>query len=153
MIEAECLRLFRDLHSQDPLFRRLDRQAGSKLTIRRMFGGASSSSSAAFFFDGLGLGALETILFCFYGGLGGWIWWCAAAFCETGQCDRAAGARSPRTLGPRRGETNEIDDSEAEQVTLEEVLQTEVQNLAEEIAQAGRRGRGSGILRSPRNRD
>ena len=34
-IEAECLRLFRGLHTQDPLFRRADRASG-RLTIRRI---------------------------------------------------------------------------------------------------------------------
>lgn len=45
-IESEILRLFRDLHESDPLYRRLDKRP---LTIRRMFnkGPASSISSAA----------------------------------------------------------------------------------------------------------
>ena len=47
VIEAECLRLFRDLHSQDPLYRRAERQAGTKLTIRRMFGGSSASTGTS----------------------------------------------------------------------------------------------------------
>ena len=52
-IEQESLRLFRDLHQADPLFRRLgsDRMDNKpKLTIRRMFGSGatpSGSSSAA----------------------------------------------------------------------------------------------------------
>ena len=47
VIEAEILRLFRDLHLQDPLFRRLERANAPKLTIRRMFGPPTSSSTAS----------------------------------------------------------------------------------------------------------
>ena len=45
VIEAEILRLFRDLRLQDPLLRRLERANGPKLTIRRMFGPPASSST------------------------------------------------------------------------------------------------------------
>ena len=45
-IESESLRLFRDLHVQDPLFRKFDRGgASNKLTMRLLFCGAASSSS------------------------------------------------------------------------------------------------------------
>jgi hypothetical protein len=49
-IERESLRLFRDLHLSDPLFRRMgDRNDGNKpkLTIRRMFGQPSSAGSSS----------------------------------------------------------------------------------------------------------
>ena len=48
-IEKESLRLFRDLHLSDPLFRRFgDRNDNKpKLTIRRMFGPSSSSGSSS----------------------------------------------------------------------------------------------------------
>ena len=46
-IEAECLRLFRDLHTQDALYRRVDRASQGRLTIRRMFGPGSSTASTA----------------------------------------------------------------------------------------------------------
>ena len=45
VIEAESLRLFKDLHTADPLFRRLDRDK-PKMSIRRMFQGSSAPSSA-----------------------------------------------------------------------------------------------------------
>ena len=48
VIESECLRLFRDLHLQDPLFRRLDRAGGgAKMTIKKVFAAAPSSSAAS----------------------------------------------------------------------------------------------------------
>ena len=43
VIEAETLRLFKDLHVSDPMHRRFDRP---KLTVRRMFGGPSNASTA-----------------------------------------------------------------------------------------------------------
>ena len=49
-IERESLRLFRDLHLSDPLFRRMgDRNDGNrpKLIIRRMFGQPSSAGSSS----------------------------------------------------------------------------------------------------------
>ncbi|CAE7211399.1 ABCB25 [Symbiodinium natans] len=42
-IESECLRLFRDLHLQDPLYRKLEKGSG-KLSIRRMFASAPSAT-------------------------------------------------------------------------------------------------------------
>ena len=47
VIEAECLRLFRDLHVQDPLYRRQERAAGQKLTNRKLFAPSNSGSSTA----------------------------------------------------------------------------------------------------------
>ena len=41
VIEAEVMRLFKDLHAADPLYPKLDR---SKITIKRMFGNGGSSS-------------------------------------------------------------------------------------------------------------
>ena len=43
VIEAETLRLFKDLHVSDPMRRRFDRP---KLTVRRIFGGPSNASTA-----------------------------------------------------------------------------------------------------------
>ena len=45
VIEAEVLRLFRDLHDNDPLKRRFE--SNQKLTVRRMFGGRPGSSAAS----------------------------------------------------------------------------------------------------------
>ena len=55
VIEAESLRLFKDLQTADPLFRKLDRDK-PKLSIRRMFQGstAPSSSSSSSTFSGFG---------------------------------------------------------------------------------------------------
>ena len=44
-IEAEILRLFRDLHDNDPLYRRMENR--QPLTIRRMFGARSSPSTSS----------------------------------------------------------------------------------------------------------
>lgn len=50
-IETECLRLFKELHLQDPLYRqrfdRADRGDRPKLTVRRLFQHASSAPSSA----------------------------------------------------------------------------------------------------------
>ena len=53
VIEAESLRLFKDLHLADPLYKRLDRGDRHKLTIRKLFqsttpSSASSSTSSGF---------------------------------------------------------------------------------------------------------
>ena len=45
VIETEVLRLFRDLHDNDPLKRRFE--PSQKLTVRRMFGGRPGSSAAS----------------------------------------------------------------------------------------------------------
>ncbi len=45
IIETEVLRLFRDLHDNDPLRRRFE--PSQKLTVRRMFGGRPGSSAAS----------------------------------------------------------------------------------------------------------
>ena len=45
VIEAEILRLFRDLHDNDPLYRRPENRP--PLTIRRMFGGRSASATSS----------------------------------------------------------------------------------------------------------
>ena len=45
LIETEVLRLFRDLHDNDPLKRRFE--PSQKLTVRRMFGGRPGSSAAS----------------------------------------------------------------------------------------------------------
>ena len=45
VIETEVLRLFRDLHDNDPLRRRFE--PSQKLTVRRMFGGRPGSSAAS----------------------------------------------------------------------------------------------------------
>ena len=45
VIETEVLRLFRDLHDNDPMKRRFE--PSQKLTVRRMFGGRPASSAAS----------------------------------------------------------------------------------------------------------
>ena len=129
-IEAECLRFFRDLHAQDPLFRRLDRGASNRLTVRRIFGqpasGVASSSSSA------------------------------APSRRSSFASSAASAQSSVRKPPPRqaqvaeiepeAETEAIEDVEAEEhdgdepASLEEVLQAEVQCLADEIAEAEEEG-------------
>ena len=132
-IEGECLRLFRDLHLQDPLYRRLDKGSG-RMTIKRIFGGGppSGASSAPSSLPSRRPSTLTT-------------------------SSSTASSRKfvPRQVQAAEAEEQEameaalVDGDEAEQEpeetvgdnpSLEEVLQTEVQCLAEEIAQAEEEG-------------
>ena len=47
VIEAESLRLFKDLHLADPLYKRLDRGDRPKLTIPKLFQSTAPSSAAS----------------------------------------------------------------------------------------------------------
>ena len=130
VIEAECLRLFRDLHSQDPLFRKLDRSVGPKLTVRRMFGQSSAVSSAGSSFSR-----------------------------RTASTAPSSSASSVALPGPRRPPPRQVheteaaeeeanveaehpaeDEDEAPERGLEEVLQAEVEVLTDEIAAAEEEG-------------
>ena len=54
VIEAESLRLFKDLHLADPLYKRLDRGDRPKLTIRKLFQSTAPSSAASSASSGFG---------------------------------------------------------------------------------------------------
>ncbi|OLP82867.1 hypothetical protein AK812_SmicGene36445 [Symbiodinium microadriaticum] len=138
-IEAESLRLFRDLHAQDPLFRRLDRPS-NKLTIRRMFAAPPSSSSASPSLS-TSSGPSSTRRSSL-----------SSAPSSAGQLARRFTARQAHVSEavveeePEEAPELFVDESagdavdEAEGRTLEEVLQTEVEQLAEEIEQAEAEG-------------
>ena len=133
-IESESLRLFRDLHSQDPLFRKMDRGVSGKLTIRRMFAPSTASS-----------GATSTSM-------------SSSRRPSVSSSTTSSSAPGGRRFPPRHvhvaeaadedpgdpleesPEAAEPQDEATEDYTLEEVLQTEVENLAEEIAQAEQEG-------------
>ena len=129
VIESECLRLFRDLHLQDPLFRRLDRAGGgAKMTIRKVFAAAPPPSAAS-------TGSSSAT---------------AYRRPSTGSVSGSSMRSSFRNAPPRQAhvaetaedETVDENDDEAEatedaadgETTLEEVLQAEVEHLAGEIA-------------------
>ncbi|CAE7503333.1 RE2, partial [Symbiodinium sp. CCMP2456] len=126
-IEGECLRLFRDLHLQDPLFRRMEKGSG-RMTIKRIFGGTAPSSAAT--------SAPST-----------------ASSRRSSTMTSAGSAASSRRFAPRQvqaaeaesqealeGEEPELEEQAGDNPSLEEVLQTEVQCLADEIAQAEEEG-------------
>ncbi|CAE7273095.1 tenm3 [Symbiodinium sp. KB8] len=132
-VEAECLRLFRDLHTQDPLYRKMERGA-NRLTIKKMFAGTASAASSA---GGYPAGRRPP---------GG----------PSSSSAGSGGLPGPRRYPPRQAQVAEIepdefqDEGEAELVadpngeseerSLEEVLQAEVETLAEEIAAAEEEG-------------
>ncbi|CAE7234040.1 pol [Symbiodinium sp. CCMP2456] len=133
-IEGECLRLFRDLHLQDPLFRRMEKGSG-RMTIKRIFGGTAPSSAAT--------SAPST-----------------ASSRRSSTMISAGSAASSRRFAPRQvqaaeaesqetleavmdeagGDEPETEEQAGDSPSLEEVLQTEVQCLADEIAQAEEEG-------------
>ncbi|CAE7780296.1 tenm3, partial [Symbiodinium necroappetens] len=145
-IEAECLRLFRDLHTQDPLFRKADRAQG-RLTVRRMFGSAAGSSAAS--------SSTAPPASSSYGGASSRRSTLSSVPSSAGQLGRPRfpqrQVHATETAGDEGGLLEEEADFEGdgaldeptgehEERTLEEVLQTEVENLAEEIAQAEEEG-------------
>ena len=139
VIEAECLRLFRDLHSQDPLYRRAERQAGTKLTIRRMFGGSSASTGTSF--ASTAPSSAPSRRSSFTSAAGSVTGGARKPFLRQAHVTEQSEPEALETeTADHEGEDGEANEDGAEPVTLEEVLQTEVQNLAEEIAQAEEEG-------------
>ena len=134
-IEAECLRLFRDLHTQDPLFRKAGR-----LTVRRMFGSSAGSSAAS---SSTGPPASSS-----YGGASSRRSTLSSVPSSAGQLGRPRfpqrQVHATETAGDEggllEGEADFEGDGALDEPTGEreerEVLQTEVENLAEDIAQA-----------------
>ena len=145
-IEAECLRLFRDLHTQDPVYRRAER-AGGKLTVRRLFGGPplssapSSTAASSSSFGGSAASRRSS----------------TSSSVPSSAGRFASGRFAPRQVHAAEAAVEDGDgfdeEVEAEALavaeepaanpddrSLEEVLQTEVENLADEIAQAEEEG-------------
>ena len=128
-IESECLRLFRDLHLQDPLYHR---GPPGRLTVRRMFGvrfgvpASSASTSASSAAPSRRSSLLSSAPPSSYG---------AARRPPLRQAQVAEQVETEHAE-PEAADEPEID----EPAPLEEVLQTEVQNLAEEIAEAEEEG-------------
>ncbi|CAE7399786.1 Ank3 [Symbiodinium necroappetens] len=137
-IESECLRLFRDLHLQDPLYRKLDPGPPGRLTVRQMFGvpagtPSSSTSTAA---SSMAPSRRSSLL--------------SSAPSSSYNASRRPPLRQAQVTEQMdiEGETEAehvepeaVDNPEGDEpASLEEVLQTQVQNLAEEIAEAEEEG-------------
>ena len=137
-VESESLRLFRDLHLPDPLFKRLGSEAkgGGKLTVRRIFGVGRPPSSSATSTSGARTseGSRRS----------SWSSLPASSF------SRRTSVGSTRQV--QVAEADEAEDQETEheaetaaeepkgERSFEEVLQAEVEQLAEEIAEAEEAG-------------
>ncbi|CAK9020086.1 unnamed protein product [Durusdinium trenchii] len=129
VVEAECLRLFKDLHQNDPL-RRFDRGDRPKLTIRRLFqsqGSRGPSSSAS------------------------------TISRSPSMFSAATSARSSNSTSTRRAYVTEADDppdQQPEEVlettayegNLEEVIQSEAEVLATELQEAEEQGVDPALL-------
>ncbi|CAK9084147.1 unnamed protein product [Durusdinium trenchii] len=139
VVEAECLRLFKDLHHNDPL-RRFDRQGDRpKLTIRRLFQSQSQKGPSS---------SASTISR------------------SPSMFSAATSARSSNSTSTRRAYVTETDDGhdqsheevletvaeedhageQAADPTLEEVIQSEAECLATELQEAEEQGIDPGVL-------
>ena len=137
-VESESLRLFRDLHLQDPLFKRLGPEAkgGGKLTIRRMFGAGRPPSSSATSTSGARTseGSRRS----------SWSSVPASSFSRRTSVGSARQVQVAEADDAEDQETEHEAETAAEEPegerSFEEVLQAEVEQLAEEIAEAEEAG-------------
>ena len=135
-IEAECLRLFKDLHLQDPLYRRAERDgrppAGRPLTIRRMFASGASTSASS----GRSSGRSTAPSSASASSTPSFRRFAPRQAQVTEHFDEEDGGEDVEDDG-----THDVQEAAAEpDPTLEEVLQAEVENLADELAAAEEEG-------------
>ena len=111
-IESETLRLFKDLHISDPLYRKMD-GGRSKLTIRRLFQPGAPSTSASSTSSG---------------------------FSRSSTMSSASSFRRPSSVASGHSQTRKVlltEVPETEEDLTAETLQTEVADEAEPAANAG----------------
>ena len=135
-IEAEILRLFRDLHENDPLYRKLDRRP---LTIKRMF----LSNAGKPQHGGQSLGSMSSRAST----LSSWSRPSSVASRSNAGSTRQANVTEHADDVIEEQDENEVDDEGAgEQPSLEDVLQAEAEVFAAEIQQAEDEGIDQPVL-------
>lgn len=119
IVEAECLRLFRDLHLNDPL-RRHDRPDRPKLTIRRLFQAQQPSRSPSSSASSISR--------------------------SPSMFSSASSARSTTTAGTRRAYVTEADDPQ--EVPADEVLETVMEETSTPLEMTGDGGGLEDVIQS-----
>ena len=136
VIEREVLRLFKDLHSADPLYRQsgkgsmLQRFLGSQQSTKGSSGPTSSTSSMASSFQRSSQRAPSSTSSRFGG----------FRRPQTGPQQRQAYAAEVEEVVEEPQAEDEIEDEGPAPMSLEEVLQTEAEGLAEELESAAHDG-------------
>lgn len=142
VIEREVLRLFKDLHSADPLYRQsgkgsmLQRFLGSQQSTKGSSGPTSSTSSMASSFQRSSQRAPSSTSSRFGG----------FRRPQTGPQQRQAYAAEVEEVVEEPQAEDEIEDEGPAPMSLEEVLQTEAEGLAEELESAAHDGVDASLL-------
>ena len=135
-IEAEILRLFRDLHENDPLYRKLDRRP---LTIKRMFLGNAGKAQHG----GQSLGSMSSRASTLFS-------WSrpssVASRSNAGSTRQANVTEHAEDVIEEQDENEVADEGAGEQPSLEDVLQAEAEVFAAEIQQAEDEGIDHAVL-------